>query len=332
MSQFKALWVEEQEGGIFTTAIVERNVDDLPEGDLLIEVDWSSLNYKDALSAKGNKGVTRNYPHTPGIDAAGKVVSCRSGKFQSGDEVIVIGYDLGMNTAGGFGQRIRVPENWAVQLPKGLSLKDSMIIGTAGFTAALCIEKLLHMGLKADQGEVLVTGATGGVGIVAVNLLAQLGFTVAASTGKVEQAELLKQLGAASVIPRQELSEANNRPLLKERWAAAVDVVGGSTLVNIQKSLNYGASVACCGLVGSPELNATVFPLILRGINVLGVDSVNLPLATKAALWQRLATDWKPAGLNQLVTEISFAELIPSLDKVYKGEAVGRMVLKLGSQ
>lgn len=329
MEKFKALWVTEEEQDQFKAEIVDRATDSLPEGELLIQVAYSSLNYKDALSARGNRGVTRNYPHTPGIDAAGRILSSQSSLFKPGDEVIVIGYDLGMNTSGGFGQLIRVPAAWAVKRPKGLDLRSSMIIGTAGFTAALCIEKLLRMGMTPGQGEVLVTGATGGVGIVAVGLLAQLGFQVTASTGKSDQEVLLKALGAAAVIPRAELSEDSNRPLLKERWAGAIDVVGGTTLVNIQKALKYGASVACCGLVGDTALNGTVFPLILRGINVLGVDSVNLPLATKSALWERLAGEWKPAFLESIVHEIGFPELLAGLDRVFKGESVGRLVLNL---
>lgn len=323
--------MEEPEEGKYLATVTERAVGDLPVGDLLIDVRYSSLNYKDALSAHGNKGVTRSYPHTPGIDAAGVVVESKVDSFAPGDEVVVIGYDLGMNTAGGFGQFISVPAGWAVALPKGLSPQESMAIGTAGFTAALCIEKLLRLGLKTGQGEVLVTGATGGVGVIAVSILAQLGFQVVASTGKRDQETWLKSLGADAVISRQELSEENSRPMVKERWAAAVDVAGGSTLVNVLKSLKYGASVAACGLVDSPQLPATVFPFILRGVNLLGVDSVNLPLAAKEALWQKLASDWKPKNLKAVAHEIGFAELSNSLDKVFKGEAVGRQVLNLSS-
>lgn len=329
MSKFKALRVEEIEPGKFASAVVMRSTEDLPPGDLLIEVRYSSVNYKDALSARGNKGVTRNYPHTPGIDAAGVVVDGGTSQFKAGDEVIVIGYDLGMNTAGGFGQRIRVPAGWAIPLPKGLSLRESMIIGTAGFTAALCIGKLLRMGMVPAAGEVLVTGATGGVGIVAVNLLAQLGFKVVASTGKTDQSELLTGMGAREILPRSELAEENTKPMVRERWAGAVDVVGGATLVNILKSLQYGASVACCGLVGSPQLPATVFPFILRGVNLLGVDSVNLPLAEKQALWGRLAGEWKPSGLSRMEHVIGFAQLEQCLDDVFHGKIAGRVVLDL---
>jgi acrylyl-CoA reductase (NADPH) len=329
LQKFKALWVEEQLDGTFSQHITEREMEALPNGELLVEVLYSSLNYKDALSARGNKGVTRNYPHTPGIDAVGRVISCATSLFQAGDEVIVTGYDLGMNTAGGFGQLIRVPAAWALPLPGGMSLRESMILGTAGFTAALCVEKLIRMGVGTDHGEVLVTGASGGLGSVAVALLAKLGYHVVASTGKKNQHELLKSLGAESVISREELSEASPKPLLKERWAAAVDVAGGETLSNILKTLKFQGSVASCGLVSSPAFNATVLPFILRGINLLGVDSVNLPITAKQPIWEMLANEWRLDSLDQLVTEIGFDKLISSLNKVSKGESVGRIVLDL---
>lgn len=332
-NEFRALWVEEslgEEKPSYHSHLVQRHVDDLPEGDVLIRVRYSSLNYKDALSARGNKGVTRQYPHTPGIDAAGEVVSCATGDFKAGDEVIVIGYDLGMNTAGGFGQYIRVPANWVVAKPSGLSLRESMIIGTAGFTAALCVEKLLRNGLEPGQGPVLVTGASGGVGSFAVALLARLGFEVCAMSGKAEQADFLRGLGASEIIGREELSEVSSRPLLAEHWAGAVDVVGGDILFNVVKSLKYGASVACCGLVASPGFQASVFPFILRGVNLLGVDSVNLPLQTKEALWQKLAGEWKLENLQSLESRIGLEKLIESLDSVFAGKSVGRLVLDLG--
>ncbi len=329
MQKFKALWVEEQADNHFNKSIVDRDANSLPDGELLIQVHYSSLNYKDALSARGNKGVTRSYPHTPGIDAAGIVLSSNSSQFKIGEQVVVTGYDLGMNCSGGFGQLIRVPASWAVRLPEKLSLRESMILGTAGFTAAICVDKLLSSGLKPEQGEVLVTGASGGVGAVAVALLSKLGFRVVASTGKEEQRDFLQSLGAIAVINRAELAETSNKPLLKDRWAGAVDVVGGEPLFNIVKSLKYGGSVACCGLVGSPVFNASVFPFILRGVNLLGVDSVNLPITTKQALWDKLANDWYLDCLDLLVTEIGYDKLIDSLDSVFKGESVGRLVLNL---
>lgn len=331
MTRFKALQVTEEGSAQFKTAVIERSVDDLPAGDILIKVSFSSLNYKDALSASGNKGVTRQFPHTPGIDAAGVVTKSDEASFQQGDEVIVIGYDLGMNTAGGFGQYIRVPAGWVVKLPQGITVREAMIMGTAGFTAALCVEKLIMNGVTPESGPVLVTGATGGVGIIAVALLHKLGYRVCASTGKADSHELLRSLGADDVIDRALLGSENPKPLLSEQWAGAVDVVGGETLANVIKSIRYGGSVACCGLVQSPAFTATVLPFILRGVNLLGVDSVQLPLPRKAALWQKLASDWKLSNLETLGHEIGFDELEESLRQVLSGGATGRYLLNLDS-
>lgn len=331
MTEFKALLVSEESEGKFSTEIINRNVDELPEGNTLIRVNYSSLNFKDAMSFSGNKGVTRQYPHTPGIDAAGTIVSSEADNLSAGDEVLVIGYDLGMNTSGGFGQMIRVPSEWVVKLPSGLSQKQSMILGTAGFTAALCVEKLLLNGVKPDQGRVLVTGASGGVGMIAVALLGKLGFDVAASTGKAEAHGTLEKLGATEIVDRNLLGEENKRPMLKEDWAGAVDVVGGDTLSNVIKSLRYGGSVAACGLVQSPSFTATVLPFILRGVNLLGVDSVQLPIEVKRRVWEKLGTEWKLDQLEDICTDIGFDELEASLTQVLGGGANGRFVLDLNS-
>ncbi|MFK7862900.1 MAG: YhdH/YhfP family quinone oxidoreductase [Pseudohongiellaceae bacterium] len=329
MSNFKAYQVSEIEEKKFAGELVDRSIDELPEGQVLIRVHYSSVNYKDALSANGNPGVTRSYPHTPGIDAAGVVESSDSAQFSKGDEVIVVGYDLGMNTAGGFGQYIRVPENWVISLPKSLTLKDSMVLGTAGFTAALCVEKLLHNGLVPDDGKVLVTGATGGVGVVAVSLLSKLGFEVTASTSKKSAHSLLTALGATEIINRDDLSEENRKPMLAEQWAGAVDVVGGATLFNVVKSLKYGGSVAACGLVQSPMFQASVLPFILRNVNLLGIDSVQLPIETKRRVWQKMGDQWRLENLDRLSTEIEMEDLPKSLETVYKGGATGRFVVNL---
>lgn len=331
MTSFKAYVVSEVEEKVFKGELVERQIEDLPEGEVLIEVHYSSINYKDALSASGNPGVTRSYPHTPGIDAAGVVKSSSVEGFKAGDEVVVIGYDLGMNTAGGFGQYIRVPSSWVINLPESMSLKESMILGTAGFTAALCIEKLLQNNLEPSSGPVLVTGATGGVGIVAVSLLSKLGFSVTASTSKVSAHELLKELGATELIDRAKLSEETPKPMLREQWAGAVDVVGGATLFNVVKSLSYGGSVAACGLVQSPAFQASVLPFILRGVNLLGVDSVLLPIEIKRGVWEKLGAEWKLENLEKVSTEIAFSDLESSLATVLKGGATGRFVLNLKS-
>ena len=325
---FKAMVVSEADKK-FSREIRQVALSDLPAGELVIEVKYSSLNYKDALSATGNKGVTRKYPHTPGIDAAGVVAHSTSRDVAVGSEVIVMGYDLGMNTAGGFGQYISVPAAWAVKLPTGLSLRDSMAHGTAGFTAALCVMRLLAGGLTKDAGEVLVTGATGGVGSVAVALLAKLGFNVVAATGKTDEKDFLTGLGANAVISRDEANDTSGRPLQKGRWAGAVDTVGGNILATALKSAKYGGLVAACGNAMSADLAVSVFPFILRGVSLLGVDSVEIPMSTRARVWQKLATEWKLDMSGDLVTECSLEELNPKIDQILKGGIRGRVLVNL---
>ncbi|MFZ2288521.1 MAG: YhdH/YhfP family quinone oxidoreductase [Halopseudomonas yangmingensis] len=327
MSQFKALVAQEQDGQ-FKLALAERHIDDLPAGEVLIRVRYSSLNFKDALSATGNRGVTRSYPHTPGIDAAGVVEASSVGELAPGDEVIVTGYDLGMNTSGGFGQYIRVPAAWVLKRPSALSLRDSMVLGTAGLTAALCIDKLEQAGLSPDDGPVLVTGATGGVGSIAVALLSRLGYEVAASTGKALQADFLKGLGARQIVDRSVLESGKEKPLLKEQWAAAIDTVGGDILFNVLKSLRYGGSVACCGLTAGVQFQASVLPFILRNVNLLGVDSVEQPLVVKASIWDRLSVQWK-TDLHNLEHEVSLSELPEQVEKILAGRMIGRVVVRV---
>ena len=329
MSTYKAFEVREEIEKKFVGAIVEKSALELAEGSVSIEVHYSSVNYKDALSASGSKAVTREYPHVPGIDAAGKVLASTDSNFAVGDEVVVTGYDLGMNTAGGFGQQVTVPGGWVTKLPVGLSLRDSMVLGTAGLTAGLCVNKLLLNGITPEAGKVLVTGATGGVGIIACALLVKLGFEVVASTGKLAETAKLTALGVSEVISREAFSEENPRPMLKESYAAAVDVAGGTTLVNVIKSLSYGGSVAACGLVDSPALSATVLPFILRGVNLLGVDSVELPLAQKQQVWNLFANEWALTDIDSLAETMVLAELPAVLAKVLAGGAVGRYVLDL---
>ena len=329
MSTYKAFEVREEIEKKFVGAIVEKSALELAEGSVSIEVHYSSVNYKDALSASGSKAVTREYPHVPGIDAAGKVLASTDSNFAVGDEVVVTGYDLGMNTAGGFGQQVTVPGGWVTKLPVGLSLRDSMVLGTAGLTAGLCVNKLLLNSITPEAGKVLVTGATGGVGIIACALLVKLGFEVVASTGKLAETAKLMALGVSEVISREAFSEENPRPMLKEGYAAAVDVAGGTTLVNVIKSLSYGGSVAACGLVDSPALSATVLPFILRGVNLLGVDSVELPLAQKQQVWNLFANEWALTDIDSLAETIVLAELPAVLAKVLAGGAIGRYVLDL---
>jgi putative YhdH/YhfP family quinone oxidoreductase len=326
---FTALIVEEVQPKHFNRRIGEQIISNLPPGDVLIKVAYSSLNYKDALSATGNPGVTRTFPHTPGIDAAGTVVSCSDGTFQAEQQVLVTGYDLGMNTSGGFGQYIRVPSAWVVPLPNGLTLRDSMILGTAGFTAALSVQKLSGNGVTPDQGEILVTGASGGVGSMAVALLAKAGYHVVASTGKMAEENLLKKLGAAEVIHRDELLKGVERPMMKERWAGAIDVVGGDTLAAAIKSTRYGGTITCCGLVGSADLSINVFPFILRGVSLLGIDSVQCPMAPRKEIWRNLATKWKLDSLGDAVHEIGLNGLEDAIQAMLKGAAKGRTVINL---
>lgn len=326
MTAYRALWVTEESG--FSQQVVERNLADLPAGEVLVRVHYSSLNYKDALSASGNRGVTRNYPHTPGIDAAGVVEHSDAEGFAAGDEVIVTGYDLGMNTFGGLADYIRVPASWLIKRPVGLSLREAMILGTAGFTAGLCVHKLLRAGLQPGDGDILVTGATGGVGSVAVKLLSQLGYRVVAATGKAEQAAFLQQLGAAEVVDRSVLAEGTGKPMLKSRWAGAVDTVGGEILFNVIKSLNYGGSVACCGLTAGTDFAGNVFPFILRGVNLLGVDSVELPLVAKASMWDMLSLQWK-MDLEALVEEISLEQVPQAMAQILAGQQKGRVLVSM---
>ena len=330
MTSFRAFQVEKNDDNV-SHSIVERTLDDLPAGEVLIRVQYSSLNYKDALSAKGMPGVTRNYPHTPGIDAAGRVVASDHASFSEGDEVIVIGFDLGMNTPGGYGRFIRVPGNWVTPLPAGMALRESMIIGTAGLTAALCFDKLLRMGAAPGDGPVVVTGATGGVGSVAVALLASQGFEVIASSGKADRHDYLRSLGASDVIDRQQLGTGSPRPLGNAEYAHGVDTVGGETLSNVIKSLRYGGSVAICGLVSSPAFNITVLPFILRNVNVLGVDSVELPIEEKNRVWGLLAGDWKVPGLEDMVVEVGLEGLPAEIERIFAGGVTGRTLVNLES-
>ena len=328
-TKFKALVVEKTDDGQFVRTIRQRSIADLPPGDLVVRVSYSSLNYKDALSATGHPGVTRLFPHTPGIDAAGEVVSCESGAFAAGDSVIITGYDLGMETDGGWGEFIRIPSEWAVRLPAGLTEREGMAIGTAGFTAALSMLKLEQAGVTPPDGEVLVTGATGGVGALAVAILARAGYRVAASTGKSSDELFLRGLGAAEVIPRDQVTSGSERPMMKERWAGCVDVVGGDILAAAVKSTRYGGAVTCCGLVGSTDLPLNIFPFILRGVSLIGIDSAQCPAGTRRQIWKRLAGEWKPGRLLEMVTEVPLEGLEKKIQAMLRGESHGRVVVKL---
>ncbi len=336
---FKALVVH-HENDAYVRRVEHPSIDDLPPGDVLIRTHYSSLNYKDALSATGHRGVTRRYPHTPGIDASGVVEESADDNFQPGDEVIVTGYDLGMNTPGGFGQYIRVPAGWIVPLPHGLTLRESMACGTAGFTAAMSVRKLEHHGVAPDHGEILVTGATGGVGSLAVAILARLGYTVVAATGKTHEAQFLYDLGATAVVDRNVVNDADlpaarcaaqagGRPLLKERWAGVVDTAGGNILATALKSTRHRGIVTCCGLVASADLNTTVYPFILRGVSLHGIDSAECPMPERIYLWQKIAGPWKIDALHRLVTERTLETLEPEIQRILRGGQKGRVVVNL---
>lgn len=324
-TEFQAWRVEDHDGD-FQGTEQTLNTADLPEGDVLIRVSHSSLNYKDALSASGSKAVTRKFPHTPGIDAAGEVVESATGTPAVGSQVIVTGYDLGMNTDGGFGEYIRVPADWCVTMPDGWDARTAMIYGTAGLTAGLCVQKLLTMGAKPEQGKVAVSGASGAVGTVAVEILSNLGFDVVAISGKADKAADLKELGAAEVLGRDVLAE-EKKPLLKPVFANAIDTVGGTPLAELLKQIQPGGSVSICGLVAGAQLNTTVMPFILRGINLLGVDSVEIPLADKAAVWHKLSGDWKCPKTEASARDIARKELDAALKAFLKGESAGKIVL-----
>jgi putative YhdH/YhfP family quinone oxidoreductase len=332
---FRAIVVREQEDGNFTRSIETRDTDELPPGDVLIRVHYTSVNYKDALSAIGNRGVTRNYPHTPGIDAAGVVEESGSPDFRPGEEVLVTGYDLGMNTSGGMAEYIRVPASWVVRLPVGLTLKESMIYGTAGFTAALSVYKLTGAGVKPDAGEVLVTGASGGVGSLALRFLAKLGFEVVAAAGLVDDSEFpaveekLRSLGAARVIPASEVNDTSGKLLLKGIWPGAVDTVGGNVLSTVVRQAAYLGVVTTCGNTGGHELNLNVYPFILRGVTLIGIDSVECPMDLRLKVWEKMAGEWKPDNLEDFATEITLEQVEERFQLLLNRKSQGRAVVKV---
>ena len=329
-SLFKAFTVFENEDGSFKSEIISKSIDDLPPGDVLVRVDFSSLNYKDALSATGNKGVTKKYPHTPGIDAVGTVEDTSHSSFKIGDQVIVSGYDMGQNTAGGFGEYIRVPREWVALMPEGLTKKESIILGTAGMTAGLSLRELQKK--NGIEGKLaIVTGATGGVGCLAVKLLSQLGADVTAVTGKVDSEDFLKSIGAVEVINREQLAENFHQPLASGKWDIGVDVVGGEMLAGLMTCLKLGGSVACCGLVGGSTIETTIFPYILRGNSLIGIDSGNIPISEKEEIWMLFANEWK-IELNDLSRTITLNELDKEIESILKGGQVGRVIVSLGEK
>ena len=326
---FKALWITESDGE-FQRKIIHREVNDLPQHDTLIRVHYSSLNYKDALSINGHKGITRNFPHQPGIDAAGEVVETSHPDLQTGQPVIVTGYDLGMNTDGGLGQYIRVPSDWIVPLPDGMSLFQAMIYGTAGFTAALGLWLLERNGQQPEHGKIVVTGATGGVGSMAVAIVSQAGYDVIASTGKKDSEEqYLKELGATDIVDRNFVDIQTDKLLLKSKWAGGIDTVGGNTLHTLLKACEPYGNIACCGLVQSPNLNISVYPFIINGISLLGIATAENPLHQKIEIWEKLNGKWAVPQLEKMSEVISLNKVSEYVDLMMKGNTKGRIVVDL---
>lgn len=328
-TQFQAYVLRQDEQGV-RGSVENVSLDQLPEGDVIVRVFYSGVNYKDGLASIPDGKIVRRYPFIPGIDLAGTVVHSAHADYKEGDSVLCTGYELGVSHEGGFSQYARVKGDWLVPLPQGLSSRDAMAIGTAGFTAALSIEALLRNGLRQEQGSVLVTGATGGVGSFAVSILSQLGYRVTASTGKSSQTDWLLKLGAHEVISTEEAAAASKGAISAEKWAAVVDPVGGNHLGAILKSVQYGGSVAVSGMTGGGAFETTVFPFILRGINLLGIDSVYCPMAYRRALWTKLANEWKPTTvLQEGIAEYGLTDLPEVLNTILQGGAVGRSVIAL---
>mgnify|MGYP006170370015 CR=1 FL=1 len=324
---FNAVMIDKTDD-LQSVSLAQVNEDQLPEGNVTIDVAYSTLNYKDGLAITGSSPVVRKFPMVPGIDLAGTVRESSHADWKAGDKVVLNGWGVGEGHWGGLSQVARLNGDWLVPLPSAFSEKQAMAIGTAGYTAALCVETLVQAGVTPDQGEVLVTGATGGVGSVAVALLKKAGFTVVGSTGKASEAEYLTKLGADSIIDRAELSE-KGRPLAKERWAGVVDSVGSFTLVNACAAVKYGGAVAACGLAQGADFPATVMPFILRGVRLLGVDSVMAPKAARLRAWERLARDLDPALIDVIGAEIGLGEAVAAASDLLAGKVRGRIIVNV---
>lgn len=326
---FSAFVVNKDDAG-FSAGVKQLTLDDLPAGEVTVRVRYSSINYKDGLASVPGSPVVTGYPMVPGIDLAGVVSQSSDPRFVVGQEVIAIGRGLGISHFGGFAEYARLPGDWIEPLPPGLTLKEPMALGTAGFTAGLAIQRLEQNGLKPGQGRVLVTGASGGVGSVAVNMLAGLGYEVSASTGKAAEHDYLRALGATEILGREEVSGKQEAFLEDERWVGGVDPVGGDTLAYMLRTTRYGGSVSSCGLTGGMVLNATVLPFILRGVNLLGIDSVNCPAEVRGKLWLRLGTDLKPSNLTQSIShEIGLDGIQTAAVSILSGAVKGRTIVRI---
>lgn len=327
---YRAIVVDKQ-GDAFTVATKELSESDLPAGEVTIRVEWSSINYKDGLALSPNGRVLRSYPMVPGVDLAGTVAESSDSRFSSGDKVVVTGYDVGVAHPGGFAELARIPADWVMPLPEGLTTKEAMALGTAGMTAAMSVEALEHNGLRPDQGTVIVTGSTGGVGSTAVSMLAQLGYTVAGSTGKATEHDFLRSLGATEILSREDVSAESNRPMETERWAGAVDPVGGATTAYLIRTMKYGSSIALSGLTGGNAVLTTVFPFILRGVSLLGIDSVFCPMPKRQHVWARMGRDLKPKGLlDSIAVETDLDGVAAVCADILGGKVKGRTLVRLG--
>ena len=323
-------YVVDKTGDAFSRGIRTLDESDLPEGNLTIRVVWSSVNYKDGLAASANGRVVRSYPMVPGVDLAGIVEDSQDSRFSKGDEVVVIGNDIGVAHPGGFAELARVPAEWAIHVPDGLSMKEAMALGTAGFTAAMSVDALEQHGLRPDWGTVIVTGATGGVGSTAVSMLAGRGYTVAGSTGKASEHQFLRDLGATEILTREEVSAESNRPLESERWAGAVDPVGGATTAYLARTMKRNASIALSGLTGGAAVSTTVMPFILRAVNLLGIESVWCSREVRDHTWKRCGSDLKPKGLlDSIAFETDLDGMEAVLDDILKGKVRGRALVRL---
>lgn len=330
MNTVKAYRIFEEDGKV-NSRFVDMKLDDLDSGDVVIKVAYSSVNFKDALAATGAGKIIRRFPCNGGIDLSGTVQESKDPRFKPGDEVIATSYDIGVSRDGGYAEYCRVPADWVVPMPVGLDLHAAMVLGTAGFTAGLAVVRMEHEGLKPDNGPVIVTGATGGVGSVAVDILAASKYHVVALTGKEAETDYLKNLGAAEVMLRSGLDLSKIRPLGKETWAGAVDNLGGDVLSWIASTMKVGGALASIGLAASHEFKSTVMPFILRGVSLLGIDSVNAGMEVRKKVWQRLATDLKPRHLKVMGSTVEFTELPGVFDRVLKAQIKGRTVVKIGA-
>lgn len=329
MQLFRALIVDENPDGVFSAEVRDKTIGELPPGDLLIKVAYSGLNYKDALSFSGNKGITRRYPHTPGIDAAGFVKESSDPGFAPGDEVVVTGYDLGMNTSGGLAEYIRIPARWALPRPGALSLRECMMLGTSGFTAASAISEIMDHGILPGNGKVLVTGASGAVGMTAVAMLSYAGYRVTASTGKADLAPLLMALGAEEVKGRDELNDTTGRPLLPGRWVAAIDTVGGNTLSTVIRSISDRGIVTNCGMVASSSLEVSVFPFILRAVRLVGIASAETPMERRIDIWNLLSGKLKFPDLDKICRTIPLISVPAALEAMLRSESAAKILVEI---